>query len=133
MMTRRSVKPEVNFINLIDVTLVLLIIFMITAPTMQEWIDLDLPSAKASKTNISEGIVISVKKDGTVYIDRERIVSSDFNRRFGEVWKKRFGEPVYVRGDREVPYGNVVEIIGYVKKLGGENVGLVVSEETAGK
>lgn len=133
MMSRRSVKPEVNFINLIDVTLVLLIIFMITAPTMQEWIDLDLPSTKAAKTNISEGIVISVKKDGTVYIDRDRIGASEFTRKFDEVWKKRSGEPVYVRGDREVPYGNVVEIIGYVKKLGGENVGLVVSEETTGK
>jgi biopolymer transport protein TolR len=133
MRTRRSVKPEVNFINLIDVTLVLLIIFMITAPTMQEWIDLDLPTAKASKSNISEGIVVSVKKDGTIYIDRDKIGSADFNRKFDEVWKKRSGEPVYVRGDREVPYGTVVEIIGYVKKLGGENVGLVVSEETTKK
>ena len=133
MMSRRSVKPEVNFINLIDVTLVLLIIFMITAPTMQEWIDLDLPTAKASKSNISEGIVVSVKKDGTIYIDRDKIGSADFNRKFDEVWKKRSGEPVYVRGDREVPYGTVVEIIGYVKKLGGENVGLVVSEETTKK
>ena len=132
-MVRRMVKPDVNFINLIDVTLVLLIIFMITAPTMQEWIDLDLPSAKASRTNISEGIVISVKKDGVVYIDRTRVKMGDFAKRFDDVWKKRSGEPVYVRGDREVPYGAVVEIIGYVKKLGGENVGLVVSEETAGK
>ena len=132
-MIRRMVKPEVNFINLIDVTLVLLIIFMITAPTMQEWIDLDLPSAKASRTNISEGIVISVKKEGVVYIDRTRVPMGDFAKRFDDVWKKRSGEPVYVRGDREVQYGAVVEIIGYVKKLGGENVGLVVSEETAGK
>ena len=114
-MVRRMVKPDVNFINLIDVTLVLLIIFMITAPTMQEWIDLDLPSAKASRTNISEGIVISVKKDGVVYIDRTRVKMGDFAKRFDDVWKKRSGEPVYVRGDREVPYGAVVEIIGYVK------------------
>lgn len=132
-MIRRTVKPEVNFVNLIDVTMVLLIIFMITAPTMQEWIDLDLPSAKASRTNISEGIVISVKKDGVVYIDRTKVAAGDFADRFDEIWKKRSGEPVYVRGDREVPYGAVVEIIGYVKKLGGENVGLVVSEEIAEK
>jgi biopolymer transport protein TolR len=133
MMTRRTVKFDVNFVNLIDVTLVLLIIFMITAPTMQEWIDLDLPTAKAARTNISEGIVISVKKDGVVYIDRDKVPGADFQRKFGDVWKKRSGEPVYVRGDREVPYGSVVEIIGYVKKLGGENVGLVVSEDKTGK
>ncbi len=132
-MIRRMYKPEVNFVNLIDVTMVLLIIFMITAPTMQEWIDLDLPSAKAGKSNISEGIVISVKKDGVVYIDREKTGGDNFSRRFEEVWKSRSGEPVYVRGDRDVPYGTVVQIIGQVKKLGGENVGLVVSEETAEK
>ncbi len=132
-MKRRMVKADVNFVNLIDVTMVLLIIFMITAPTMQEWIDLDLPSAKAGKTNISEGIVISVKKDGVIYIDREKITQNDFTRRFDEIWKTRSGEPVYVRGDRDVPYGAVVQIIGNVKKLGGENVGLVVSEETAEK
>jgi biopolymer transport protein TolR len=132
-MIRRMYKPEVSFVNLIDVTMVLLIIFMITAPTMQEWIELDLPSAKAGKSNISEGIVISVKKDGAVYIDREKTLGDNFARRFEEVWKLRSGEPVYVRGDRDVPYGTVVQIIGHVKKLGGENVGLVVSEETAEK
>ncbi len=132
-MIRRMFKPEVNFVNLIDVTMVLLIIFMITAPTMQEWIELDLPSAKAGKSNISEGIVISVKKDGAIYIDREKTLGDTFAQRFDEVWKKRSGEPVYVRGDRDVPYGTVVQIIGHVKKLGGENVGLVVTEETAEK
>jgi biopolymer transport protein TolR len=133
MMKRRVVRPEVNFINLIDVTLVLLIIFMITVPAMQEWIDLDLPTAKAARTNISEGIVISVKKDGVVYIDRDKVSAADFNKKFDEVWKKRSGEPVYVRGDRDAQYGSVVEIIGYVKKLGGENVGLVVNDEPAVK
>jgi biopolymer transport protein TolR len=133
MIKRRTVRAEVNFVNLIDVTMVLLIIFMITAPAMQEWIELDLPSAKAAKSNISEGIIISVKKDGAVYIDREKLAAADFPRKFDEIWKKRSGEPVYVRGDENVPYGSVVQIIGYVKKAGGENVGLVVEEETSRK
>ncbi len=133
MINRRMVKAEVNFINLIDVTLVLLIIFMITAPTMQEWIELDLPSAKAAQSNISEGIIISVRKDGEVFIDRDTMTAADFPGKFDEVWKTRSGEPVYVRGDETVPYGKVVEIIGYVKKVGGENVGLVVEEDVSRK
>ncbi len=133
MIKRRMVKAEVNFVNLIDVTMVLLIIFMITAPTMQEWIELDLPSAKAAKSNISEGIIISVKKDGAVYIDREKMTAADFPQKFDEAWKSRSGEPVYVRGDANVPYGSVVEVIGYVKKVGGENVGLVVEEDVSRK
>lgn len=127
------VKAEVSFVNLIDVTMVLLIIFMITAPTMQEWIELDLPSAKAAKSSISEGIVISVKRNGTVYIDRDQVSDASFPRKFTEVWKARSGEPVYVRGDDNVPYGRVVQIIGYVKKVGGENVGLVVEEDVSRK
>jgi biopolymer transport protein TolR len=133
MMKRRMMKAEVNFINLIDVTMVLLIIFMITAPTMQEWIELDLPSAKAAKSNISEGIIVSVRKDGNIFIDRDKMTAADFPQKFDEVWKTRSGEPVYVRGDENVPYGRVVEIIGYVKKVGGENVGLVVEEDTSRK
>ncbi len=131
MINRRIIKAEVNFVNLIDVTMVLLIIFMITAPTMQEWIELDLPAAKASRSNISEGIIISVRKDGNVFIDREKMTAAEFQQKFDEVWKSRSGEPVYVRGDENVPYGKVVEIIGYVKKAGGENVGLVVEEDVS--
>ena len=133
MITRRAVKAEINFVNLIDVTLVLLIIFMVTAPAMQEWIELDLPSAKAAKSNLSEGIIISVRQDGTIYIDRDKVGAADFPQKFDQVWKSRSGEPVYVRGDRGVPYGSVVEVIGYVKKVGGENVGLVVEEDTSRK
>jgi biopolymer transport protein TolR len=133
MIVRRSVKPEVNFINLIDVMLVLLIIFMITAPAMQNWIDLDLPSAKATRINISEGIVISVKKDGNIFVDRDKISATDFSRKFPDIFKSHMGEPVYIRGDKEVPYGKVVEIIGFVKKVGGENVGLVVEDEITSK
>ncbi|MHB9028592.1 MAG: biopolymer transporter ExbD [Candidatus Latescibacterota bacterium] len=133
MMKRRMMKAEVNFVNLIDVTMVLLIIFMITAPTMQEWIELDLPSAKAAKSNISEGIIVSVRKDGNVFIDRDKMTAAEFQQKFDEIWKTRSGEPIYVRGDENVPYGRVVEIIGYVKKVGGENVGLVVEEDISRK
>jgi biopolymer transport protein TolR len=133
MIVRRSIKPEVNFINLIDVMLVLLIIFMITAPAMQNWIDLDLPSAKATRINISEGIVVSITKDGSIYVDRNKIPAADFSRKFPEILKSHPGEPVYIRGDKEVLYGKVTDVIGFVKKAGGENLGLVVVEEEAVK
>jgi biopolymer transport protein TolR len=113
--------------------LVLLVIFMITAPAMQNWIDLDLPSARSTRINISEGIVISIKKDGNVFIDRDKIAASDFSRKFPDIFKSHMGEPVYIRGDKDVPYGKVIEIIGFVKKIGGENVGLVVEEEVTKK
>ena len=121
-------KPEVSFINLIDVTLVLLIIFMITAPALHDMINVELPSAKASRANISEGLIITVNKDGTVFIGKEKIKPENFENSFNALWKKRSGEPVYIRGDKNVPYGNIMNIIGIVKSIGGENIGLVVEE-----
>ena len=121
MITRRMVKPEVSFINLIDVTLVLLVIFMITAPSMQSFIQVDLPSGKSSKARITEGVVITINKDGTIFIDREKIQADDFEKRFSEIMKKRSGEPVFIRGDQNVQYGFVMNVFGTVKDTGIEN------------
>jgi biopolymer transport protein ExbD len=129
MITRRMLKPEITFVNLIDVTMVLLIIFMITAPTITNWIDVKLPSGATSKTSITEGIVITVSKDGAVYYEQEKIPSGKFESRFTEIWKQHTGEAVYIRGDEKVFYGNIMDIISIVKNIGGENVGLVVEEK----
>lgn len=128
MIPRLPIKAEISFVNLIDVTLVLLIIFMITAPTMHHLMDVDLPKGKASRANISEGIVVTIKDQETVYIDRERIKASDFSERFSTIWKKRSGEPVFINADEKISYGMVVTILSTVKEAGGENVGLVIRE-----
>lgn len=129
MIRRRAVPLNVNFVNLIDVMLVLLIIFMMAAPTIQQWVDVDLPSATVSQAKITEGIVISVTKDGTVYIDKDKVTFEKFAAAFKAVWDKRSGEPIFVRADGEVQYQRVMDIIGTTKTLGGENVGLVVEEK----
>jgi len=128
MITRRAIKPELTFINLIDVMMVLLIIFMMAAPAIQQWVDVDLPSARISKAKISEGIIISITKEGTVFIDREKIDPKNFTVRFSEIWKDRSGEPVFIRADGDVPYQKVMDIISTTKQFGGENVGLVVED-----
>lgn len=128
MIKRRMIKPEFTFINLIDVTMVLLIIFMMAAPTIQQWVDVDLPSAKVSPSQLTEGIVVSITKENEIFIDRDKIKLADFGARFSEVWKERSGEPVFIRADGDVPYKYVMDVIGVAKKLGGDNVGLVVEE-----
>ena len=129
MISRRYIKPDITFINLIDVMLVLLIIFMMAAPTIQQWVDVDLPSAQVSRAKITEGIIISITREKTVYIDREEVDIKNFRAKFTDIWKSRLGEPVFIRADGGVPYQNVMDVISEVKKLGGENVGLVVEEE----
>ena len=131
MISRRTVIPAVSFINLIDVMLVLLIIFMITAPALTGLVDVELPRGAASRANISEGIVLTVIADGTVVYGREKIVSDDFAARFGAIWEDHAGEPVYIRGDEKTPYGAVMSVIATVKNIGGATVGLVVEEKPA--
>jgi len=128
MIPKMQVKADVTFVNLIDVALVLLIIFMITAPAMHNFLDVELPSAKASKANISEGIVVTIRKDGMVYIDREKVRAGDFSNKFAEIWKRRSNEPVFINADGEVTYSSVIDIIGLAKQAGCENIGLVVKE-----
>jgi len=133
MNARRMIKPEISFVNLIDVTLVLLIIFMITAPSMHDLVHVELPSGKASKANISDGILVTVTEDGTVYVDREKIPFEDLERRFTDILKTRSGEPVFIRGDNSALYGSIMNVLNTVKKIGGENVGLVVEEKASTK
>ena len=128
MIPRIQVKADISFVNFIDVTLVLLIIFMITAPAMHNFLDVDLPSAKVSKANITEGIVITIRKDGTVFIDREKVKTEEFPDKFAEIWKKRSSEPVYVKADGEVTYNSVIDVIGIATQMGCDNIGLVVKE-----
>ncbi len=128
MISRRMVKAEISFVNLIDVTLVLLIIFMITAPAMHGMMQVDLPAAKASRANITDGILITVDEEGAIIIDKETIPLEEFDARFAEIWEKRAGEPVYVRGDENALYGHIMNVISAVKETGGENVGLVVED-----
>ena len=132
MITRRSLKPDISIINLIDVMLVLLIIFMMTAPAIQQWVDVDLPSAQVTRAKITEGIIISITEKGEGYVDREKIDFKDFDKKFADIWKKRSGEPVFIRADGEVPYRYVIDVLGTAKKLGGENVGLVIEEDKKG-
>ena len=131
MKIRRSSLSEINVTSLVDVTMVLLIIFIITAPTLQEWVDLKLPKAKVEKSDIKEGIVISVTKDGSIFLDKTKISYTNFDAEFSEVWRKGSINSVFLRADRGVEYGKVVDIIGKIKALGREELGLIVESEHA--
>jgi biopolymer transport protein ExbD len=129
MISRRTVEPIVTFVNLIDVTMVLLIIFMITAPAMTGMVQVDLPRGKASQANISEGIVLSVMADGVISYGNEKIAPGDFEARFKDIWEHNQNESVYIRGDKNTKYGSVMNVIATVKEIGGETVGLVVEDK----
>lgn len=125
MKARRSSMSEINVVPLVDVTLVLLIIFMITAPAIHEWVNVSLPRATGGRSDLKEGIVISVTKDGKIFFNKDQVPPPEIERHLSQLLAGG-PRPLFVRADRDVTYGIVVDLVGKIKALGGENVGLVV-------
>jgi biopolymer transport protein TolR len=118
---------EINIVPLVDVFLVLLIIFMVTAPMIQTGLDMELPKVSATGIDISEGLVVDVLLEGELRVG-EQIV--DFES-LGEALDAAgaVSRPVYVRADAGVPYGDVARILGRIKESGVTQLGLVTEPE----
>ena len=130
---KREYHPmaEINVTNLVDVVLVLLIIFMISAPMMQSGIDIQLPKSSESPRDVSTGIIVSITKDQQIYIDNYKIPEKQFESRLKTIREVKKFRPVYVRADEKVPYGVVMDVMNKIRKLGIKNVGLVTESESS--
>ena len=128
---KRQYRPmaDINVTNLVDVVLVLLIVFMISAPMMQAGVEIDLPKASESPRDVSAGIVISIDKEQQIYIDQYKIPLEQFESRLKTIREVKKFRPIFIRADKSVPYGTVIELMARIKKMGIENVGLVTEPE----
>lgn len=124
-----SVNADVNITPLVDVALVLLIIFMITAPIMQGGIDVQLPEAKATPLAAKDGVVVSVNRQGRIFVDDIPVSLAEFRATVRRIMDQRNASSVYVRGDRGTPYGNVIRVIAALHEAGITSAGLVTQEE----
>ena len=130
---KRKLMAEINVVPYIDVMLVLLIIFMVTAPLLTQGIEVDLPEAAAEPIESEPNetpIVLSVDRDGNLYInigdDEDAPQSSqEIVARTAAVLRNRPGAPVLVKADRDVPYGNVVGAMVLLQRAGADKVGFV--------
>ena len=125
--SRRAPIAEINVTPLVDVVLVLLIIFMVTAPFLQGGVDIDLPKVSAEGLDLREGISVTVDPSGTVYLDKAPVALADL----GDELEKRgaASRPVFLRADSRVPYGTVAQVIGRARAAGVTNLGLVTDPE----
>ena len=122
----RRLMSEINIVPLVDVMLVLLIIFMVTAPMLTQGVDVNLPqaSAKALRSD-EERLVITVDANSRIFIGKQPV---EFNRLAGALQRivaQRTDRQVYFRADRTVPYGFVVKVIAEVRNSGIEKLGMV--------
>lgn len=133
--TRRKPMAEINVVPYIDVMLVLLVIFMITAPMLTQGVDVELPSANASPIEDpqSEVLVASINEKGEYFIDfggeQESLPLADLQDKVRKVIAQNPSLPVLVRGDRRIAYGDVIGLMVALQAAGVPNVGLVTEPE----
>ena len=136
---RRGLAAEINVTPLVDVMLVLLIIFMVTAPMMTQGIDINLPKTTAEALRQQEEpLVVMVSADGKIAIGNQELPVSSAML-LSELEKLPQGkkeEPIYLQADTDVPYGTVVEVMAQIKRAGFAKLGMVTKpedESTGGK
>ncbi len=125
---------QVNVTSLVDITLVLLIVFMLTAPLLQEGMEIELPQAEVEGIDMSDSWIVTVGPDGALFLNDKRLALDDLGAAVETKILSGGSQEVFIRGDAGVPYGTVVRVIGVLKGAGVENLGIVAeSEELLGE
>jgi biopolymer transport protein TolR len=121
---------DINIANLVDVCLVLLIIFMISAPLLQSGIEVELPRTTAAPiTEESSGVVVTIDKKGGIYINDVFHNLNQFADALDKEMKAKGTSSVYLRGDSTIAYGTAIGLIGRMKEMGIESIGLVTGHD----
>lgn len=121
----QKLMGEINVTPFVDVMLVLLIIFMVTAPMMQRGVDIQLPQEKAEKMDLSKGAVISIKKNKEILLGKEIIPMDKLEQRLRDLYDRKELREVFLRADKDLPYGYVVQAMAKIKKAGIQRLGMV--------
>jgi len=123
---------EINVTPLVDVMLVLLIIFMVTAPLIQQGVAVDLPKTKAPTLDVkSERVVLTITKDQRIFMGETEIPYAQLRARVTDNLKLRRDKELYLHADRSLPYGFVVDVMAIMKDAGVENLGMVTDPVVA--
>jgi biopolymer transport protein TolR len=129
---RRVLMSQINVTPFVDVMLVLLIIFMVTAPMMQSGIDVNLPKVTSSAVNTkTEPLIVTIDRRQRTYLGDTRLSSTRLRKKLRAINKMKPGSMVLLKADRRVPYGYVVKIISQIRGSGITKIGMIT--ESASK
>lgn len=128
-------KPlaEINVTPLVDVMLVLLIIFMVTAPMLSMGIDVNLPRVKAKSVDVAEEkLVLTVNETREIFLNKTKMTLGELKPKLEAIFSNRIDREIFLRADKNVPYGFVVEVMSEVRKAGVDKLGMITEppEET---
>jgi biopolymer transport protein TolR len=119
----RNVLSEINVTPFVDVMLVLLVIFMVTAPLLQQGIDVNLPKAKGRDLPPEERITLTIKRGGIIYMNENPVTLMEMGNKLKAISK--LNPNIFLKADKDVPYGFVVEVMSEIKEAGIEKLGMV--------
>jgi biopolymer transport protein TolR len=130
-----STKPlaEINVTPLVDVMLVLLIIFMVTAPMLSMGIDVNLPKVKSKSVDVTEEkLVLTISETKEIFLNKTKLQLGEINSKLEAIFSNRIDREIFLRADKNVPYGFVVEVMSEVRKAGVDKLGMITEppEET---
>jgi biopolymer transport protein TolR len=122
----RGIMAEINVTPLVDVMLVLLVIFMVTAPMMQQGVQVNLPKADTkAMTPLEETVVVTVEKSGKIFINKDEVSAAELRGKLTSMFVSREKKEVFLKADAGVPYGEVVKTMADIKGAGIERLGMV--------
>jgi biopolymer transport protein TolR len=123
----KKLMSDINVVPYIDVMLVLLVIFMITAPLLSQGVQVDLPQAAARpvESQDRETLVVTVDREGRYFLDDRRLTSEELRKKVAAILRLRPQTPVLIRGDRQANYGEVVKAMTLLQTAGAPSVGLL--------
>ena len=122
----RRLLADLNVTPLVDVVLVLLIIFMVTAPMLQMGIDVNLPRVKSKSIDVTEEkLVLTINGAKEIYINKYKTSIADLSAKLESIFANRIDREVFMRADKAVPYGFVVEVMSEIRKAGVDKLGMI--------
>ena len=127
---RRRASAEINITPFVDVMLVLLIVFMVSAPLMQQGIDVDLPETTSQALRVRESpLILTVQKDGKYFVGRTEVEAAQLVSKLEAIFEARDSSEIYLRADKAAPYGTVVKAMAAARKAGSDQIGIVTEAE----
>ena len=117
---------DINVTPFVDVMLVLLIIFMVTAPMMMQGVEVNLPQTTTKNIKTKEDpLILTVDKNGEIFLEKHKLKLEDLETKVQGILKYRKDKEILLRGDKEVPYGFVIKVLAGMKRAGFDKVGMI--------
>ena len=121
---------DINVTPFVDVMLVLLVIFMVTAPLMQQGVEVDLPETTSEAMQVAdEPLILTVKKEGKYYIGSKELPAEELRSKLEAIFEGRDSKELFLRADAQAPYGMVVKALAAAREAGAKSLGMVTEPE----